>query len=48
MRQRDDADRVVEKEPFEPPRLTYVKPEVVEYGSIAENTKQGFFGVFSP
>jgi hypothetical protein len=45
----DDAKRVVEKEPFEEPRLTYVKPELVELGDISQHTFQGgFFGVFSP
>ena len=44
----DDVKRVVEKEPFEPPRLTYVKPKLVEFGDIAQHTKQGFFGTFSP
>ena len=43
----DDAKSVVDKEPFEAPRLTYVKPQLVEFGNIAEHTKQGFFGTFS-
>jgi hypothetical protein len=45
----DDAKRVVEKEPFEAPTLTYLKPELVELGDISQHTFQGgFFGTFSP
>ena len=36
------------KEPFEQPRLTYVEPKLVEIGSVADLTKQGFFGAFYP
>jgi hypothetical protein len=43
----DDAKPVVEKEPFEAPRLVYVKPKLVELGNIAKHTYQ-FFGSFSP
>jgi hypothetical protein len=43
----DDAKRVVDKEPFEPPKLTYVAPKLVEFGDIAQHTYQ-FFGTFSP
>ena len=41
------AENVTErKEPFDKPKLTYVKPEVVEH-AIADVTA-GFFGTFYP
>ena len=35
------------KEPFEVPRLTFVKPKLVRQGSVNEVTA-GFFGPFYP
>ncbi len=35
------------KEPFEEPKLTFVKPKLVRHGSVSEVTA-GFFGPFYP
>ena len=35
------------KEPFEEPKLTFVKPKLVRHGSVNEVTA-GFFGTFYP
>jgi hypothetical protein len=45
---RDRAEeRLPDKEPFEEPQLTYVRPTLVEFGNVTELTQQ-FFGTFYP
>jgi len=39
--------QAAEKPPFTEPKLTYVKPQLVEHGEIGEVTA-GFLGTFYP